>query len=226
MLQLRTLSAIREQARIARITLEATRRAANAARASADAARESVAATIESNRLTAESNETTKTSTELTRQSFLLTHRPSIIVRNIVMNGIAAGDVPEGNFRVINEGESEARITKIFATAVLYESLPMKPCYIDGPPAQDLAGKPLAPGESLLHPVRHDQGGLLPHQVNCINSETDHEVRLQKLYVLGYVTYEDTATPANVRTTYFCRRYHGDSISFEPYGNSDYERAD
>src|SRR5258708_1293915 len=71
--------------------------------------------------LTVASNALTRDATELTRQSFLLVHRPKLNIRSIVPKEDFGGDrVPEGTFRIVNDGGTPARIERIFVTGKLY----------------------------------------------------------------------------------------------------------
>lgn len=125
---LKTLRAIRNQAEIARLGVEATRVAANATTVSANAAKQAADAAVtsnnlttaslalaetqiglleQSNTLTRDSNTSTQQATELTRQSFVLSNRPRLIIRNVVLDepsreirsGRRADDEPIGQVK-------------------------------------------------------------------------------------------------------------------------------
>ena len=158
-----TLSAIAQQARIARIGLEATRRAANAARLSAVAAQES-------NTLTIESNAITRDATDLTRQSLVLSHRPKIIVRDVSveggLNGFRAGSTADGRFTLTNIGGTKAVIQEIFASANMIDILPMQKPYEKvpagiAPRSLGLGSRCIGTSKGLIVPWRRVNGWRL-----------------------------------------------------------------
>jgi hypothetical protein len=196
---LRTLGAIQEQARISRVSLTATRQVVHAARLSALAAEKS-------NMLTQDSNAITQKATDLTRQALVLTHRPRLIVRSFHSSAIGVGSTAEGAFQIANVGGTRAKITRIFATAIVTKHLPMKPPYDEtfGETPSTLVG----PGEFVRGKFRKDTGALLQQEVIEIGIPAGAEqpgMRPHRLCVLGFVNYIDELDPPVPRQTAFCR---------------------
>jgi hypothetical protein len=206
-----TLTAIKEQARITRLGLTATRQAVHAARASAEAANAS-------NALTADA-------IGLTRQEFILERRPKLTVRNLILDdGIRNDSSLAGRFRIVNIGETQAKVMNLFVTGKLYGlSLPMKPLY-DGQTG-DMIGQVLATGESIPSKFRRDDGLLDAGNVAALNN-MESRGNVQRFYVFGFVTYEDMSQPPITRTTWFCRMFNRLEYRFVAVNNPDYEHED
>ena len=220
---LKTLRAIKEQARIARVGLSATRIAANAARASANAA-------VESNKLTIKSNEITKDATELTRQSIALTHRPKLIVRHVIvrppeatspqdLGGVAAVAHTlasnGGQLHIVNIGDSAAKITRIHSEMFQGERLPMAPPY-DEKPGQD-RDLSIAPGAYFYLPFPSER---YVQQTSMVRVDNGWE----HFWALGWIEYTDSVR--TLRRTAFCRKWLNEQAQFVPVGESPYEYAD
>jgi len=216
---LRTLNAIKEQARIARIGLNATRVAANAARDGARAA-------AESNTLTQQSNATAAKATELTRQSVILTHRPKLIVRNIILDnensilnfGSGHGWPVEGTgtARIVNVGSSTAHLIAWSCHVLILFLLPITPPF--DVKEEELFNLPIAPGEyAAVHFPTTRAEPLAAEDLLRIRGAAG-------LYVLGRAVYKDDL--GTVRTTSFCREWRKGYERFKPVDNPDYENAD
>jgi hypothetical protein len=226
---LRTLSAIQEQSRISRIGLIATRQAVHAAKASVDAAKES-------NTLTQDSNTITREATQLTRQSILLTHRPRLIVRTFFTEppktfggasplpaSFAEGSHVDGQFYIVNIGNSAATVTEIYADVGVWGYIPMKRPY------EGLSGESVSftlnPGQSVPWKFRKEDPLT---QVNFSSlqegARPDPRGGGQWVFVFGFVAYTDGLGTS--RKTAFCRKYNMRTNRFEQSEHADYEHAE
>ena len=214
---LKTLSAIKEQARIARVGLAATRVAANAARSSATAARDS-------NSLTQDSNNVTRRATDLTQQSIVLTHRPKITVSNVFVHGeFCEGSTANGKLSIINKGGMPAHITEIYATVKVYGRLPMKTLQDDGV-SGDQTPRSLSPGQRITFQFKKEDGALAAGEIPALNGSGREDSR--RLYVLGFIKYTDDLNPPIARQTSFCRMLDPSLRRFQPVEDADYECID
>jgi hypothetical protein len=186
--------------------------------------------------LTRESNAAAKDATELTRQSFIFAHRPKLIVRTLYMQPeqttggmtpipppLSRGSRVDGQFYIVNIGDTTATVTEVFADVLLAWDLPTKRPY------EGETGDPMA---QILRP-----GQSFPYQFFKEIPLTDEDVtRLQLgaqptphgaaqfLHVVGFVAYTDELkTP---RRTAFARKYNMRSAHFEKSDNYDYEHAE
>ena len=168
-----------------------------------------------------------KESSDLARDEFNASHRPRLRVSNIAVRPNNHPAVFEdyflpnhqiaGTFYVTNVGDGPALITgshvRVFLTSI---PLPMRLPY-EGSHG-DVSRYELESGATEISAFRSEQ---------IINDRTSHDILHggnQKLYVMGWVTYEDRRGVP--RKTMFCRKYDAAKQRFFPVDDPDYEREE
>lgn len=204
---LRTLRAIRRQAEIESQALVATQEATEVTRISADAARSQA---------------------ETSEKMLVLTQRPSLIIRNVVIESpqpmvqnahlFQHGHSVVGQFHVENVGGTRAEITDC-GCWVFWDQQPKLPM---NRPYEGLSGNnslrgTLEPGSSVSSKFRSETP-MGPEGTSVSQGSS------WSLYVMGWVEYKDGL--GVTRRATFCRRYEAFSRRFQSIDDADYEHGD
>lgn len=159
------------------------------------------------------------------RRAYVLTHRPRIVVRNVVVDGIGKeGDIDRGlsirngSLWLSNIGENQAIVLKVWTTLTILEFLPMRN------PANDVVTQ-----DQLQ--ITIPPGGVAPIPIEDLKIESYSDYVAVRdgrnnanLYVIGFVKYSDSI--GTFRRTYFCRRFDRTTARFKPIRDPDYEYCD
>lgn len=158
----------------------------------------------------------------IARQSIILGHPPKLIVLGFRVTGgiegLRKGDTADGMFEIVNAGGTSARIKEVFATAIIEATLPMRPP--DGFSAP--VDQELPRGAMLPWNFKKDTGAISQGEAAVLVNPSGDQ---RRLYVFGFVKYEDTTTPPNTITMRFCRMLDPGTRQFNVVENSNYEHA-
>jgi hypothetical protein len=146
---------------------------------------------------------------------FNASHRPRIRVREVTITPpkLVAESTFAVQFSITNVGDSEAKITEVYATIYLSED-PDLPLPMTAPPMQRIWFE-----ETRIRPAFIAGPFLFLHRLD------DPEDIRKALYVMGTITYTDVYDLQNerARRIFFCRRFRESPPRFEHVDNRDYE---
>lgn len=163
---------------------------------------------------------------DIANKTLLLMQRPKLRIRNVAVKPIPLADNATQllqqplhiSFSIVNVGNAVAQNLKRDCIAFFTSSpLPMPLLYAERPSLPIAGNISLRPGET--------------HQVTLYSSQPLDDVQpgtmnvhFEKLYIMGYVEYEDELNLT--RRTAFCRRLTADTRYFIAEENPDYEHED
>jgi hypothetical protein len=159
-----------------------------------------------------------------------MTHRPLLVVRHVVVDGIGddghLGDrFTNGYVWITNTGPSVATLIRVHTEWLFAEHLP-----IENPVLETLdphtAPRPLGPATSIKIHIPDRQ--VDPHEYITINNAVEgtgraFEDRGGNLFLIGYLKYTDAI---GLRRRYFCRRYDTELHYFVEVDHPSYSYED
>lgn len=170
-----------------------------------------------------------KESADAAARTLILSHRPALVIRHIVVDGIDSGTIGEGLTNgyawVTNIGVLPATLLKVHAKWLLVKALPLENPSLQ---ALDTTSVPLLlpPGQSCKIPLPDwDLTSLDEHgQIWPIHSSPKNWLQDERvLFLIGYIKYRDEI---GVRRTYYCYRYSGELNRFIRVKHPNYNYTD
>ena len=169
----------------------------------------------------------TRRQADAAHKMFLIAQRPRIIVRNVTIDDIQAGELT-GFFHIINVGNLDAALVDYYSEIVVSEFMPMMP------PRNELSEKlpavRVAMGIIIKPGVEHavqispvNVANNFPTWAGIANRLKIPSSPGMNIYIRGYVVYLDGDTR---KVTTFCRQFNFANRCFTFTTDSDYEYAD